>query len=103
MIKVSKVSLRKSPISKDRKQSYYLDFYPPIQHPVSGQPTRRYSLNLVLFTRTTGQDEKKTNEAVTIQARSEAARVTGMVVKGDYSFLGSSTGQEDLIANVRKG
>jgi integrase len=43
-----KVKLRTKPISGNRK-SLYLDFYPAIAHPVTGEPTRREFLGLYLF------------------------------------------------------
>lgn len=43
-----KVSLRQKSISKKRK-SLYLDFYPPIPHPETGEPTRREFLGLYIF------------------------------------------------------
>ena len=42
------VKLRTKAISGNR-QSFYLDFYPPIEHPETGKPTRREFLNLFLF------------------------------------------------------
>lgn len=44
----TKVTLREKPISKGRK-SLYLDFYPPIPHPETGEPTRREFLGLYIF------------------------------------------------------
>ena len=44
----TKVKLRDKKISKGRK-SLYLDFYPPIPHPETGEPTRREFLGLYLF------------------------------------------------------
>ena len=44
----TKVSLRKKKISKGRK-SLYLDFYPPIPHSETGEPTRREFLGLYIF------------------------------------------------------
>ncbi|MEP0134523.1 MAG: hypothetical protein ABJJ25_09210 [Eudoraea sp.] len=44
----TKVKLRQKSISKGRK-SLYLDFYPPIPHPETGEPTRREFLGLYLF------------------------------------------------------
>ena len=44
----TKVSLRQKKISKGRK-SLYLDFYPSISHPVTGEPTRREFLGLYIF------------------------------------------------------
>lgn len=44
----TKVSLRKKDISKGR-ESLYLDFYPPIPHPETGEPTRREFLGMYLY------------------------------------------------------
>ncbi|NCD43516.1 MAG: site-specific integrase, partial [Bacteroidia bacterium] len=41
----TKVTLRQKKISKGR-QSLYLDFYPAIPHPETGEPTRREFLGL---------------------------------------------------------
>jgi integrase len=43
-----KVSLRQKKISKGRK-SLYLDFYPPIPHPETSEPTRRQFLSFYIF------------------------------------------------------
>jgi len=43
-----KVKLRQKAISGNR-QSLYLDFYPAIPHPETGEPTRREFLNMYLF------------------------------------------------------
>jgi integrase len=44
----TKVTLRQKKISKGR-QSLYLDFYPAIPHPETGEPTRREFLGLYIF------------------------------------------------------
>jgi len=44
----TKVTLRQKKISKGRK-SLYLDFYPSIPHPETGEPTRREFLGLYIF------------------------------------------------------
>ncbi len=44
----TRVTLRQKSISKGRK-SLYLDFYPPIPHPETGEPTRREFLGLYIF------------------------------------------------------
>jgi len=46
-----KVKLRQKSISKGR-QSLYLDFYPAIPHPKTGEPTRREFLGLYIFDKT---------------------------------------------------
>ena len=43
----TKVTLRQKKISKGR-QSLYLDFYPAIPHPETGEPTRREFLGLYI-------------------------------------------------------
>ena len=45
-MKATKVFLRDKKISKGRK-SLYLDFYPPIKHPVTGKETRREFLDYI--------------------------------------------------------
>lgn len=44
----TKVTLRQKKISKGR-ESLYLDFYPAITHPETGEPTRREFLGLYIF------------------------------------------------------
>ncbi|WP_162415602.1 tyrosine-type recombinase/integrase [Cyclobacterium roseum] len=56
----TKVTLRKKKISKGR-QSLYLDFYPPIPHPDTGQPTRREFLGMYLFEKAKTPIDKQHN------------------------------------------
>ena len=55
-----KVTLRDKPISKGRK-SLYLDFYPPIPHPKTGEPTRREFLGLYTFEKPKTSTDKQHN------------------------------------------
>ena len=55
-----KVALRTKAISGNR-HSFYLDFYPAIQHPETGQPTRREFLGLYLFDKPKNQFDKTHN------------------------------------------
>lgn len=59
----TKVKLRKKPISKGRL-SLYLDFYPAIPHPESGEPTRREFLGLYILKSPKTIIEKQTNKEV---------------------------------------
>lgn len=52
-----KVKLRQKPISGNR-QALYLDFYPPIIDPVTGEKTRRDFLSLYLFDEVEHKEEK---------------------------------------------
>jgi len=55
-----KVTLRQKSISKGRK-SLYLDFYPPIPHHKTGEPTRREFLGLYIFEKPKGPFDKQHN------------------------------------------
>ncbi|WCM42695.1 site-specific integrase [Flavobacterium sp. CBA20B-1] len=62
----TKVSLREKKINNGRK-SLYLDFYPPIPHPKTGEPTRREFLGLYIFEKPkTPIDKQHNNETLKI-------------------------------------
>ncbi|HND95877.1 MAG TPA: phage integrase SAM-like domain-containing protein, partial [Chitinophagaceae bacterium] len=56
-----KVKLREKKISGNR-QSLYLDFYPAIPHPETGEPTRREFLGLYLFDKAKNPIDKQHNK-----------------------------------------
>ena len=56
-----KVKLRQKAISGNR-QSLYLDFYPAIPHPETGEPTRREFLRLYLFDKPKNPIDKQHNK-----------------------------------------
>jgi integrase len=56
-----KVKLREKKISGNR-QSLYLDFYPAIPHPKTGEPTRREFLGLYLFDKAKNPIDKQHNK-----------------------------------------
>ncbi|MBP8944369.1 MAG: site-specific integrase [Paludibacteraceae bacterium] len=56
----TKVTLRKKKISNGR-ESLYLDFYPAINNPATGKPTRREFLGLYIFDKPKTPIEKKHN------------------------------------------
>lgn len=55
-----KVKLRKKSITRNR-HSLYLDFYPAIPNPKTGEPTRREFLNMYLFDKTNSPIDKQHN------------------------------------------
>ena len=57
----TKVKLRQKKISGNR-QSLYLDFYPAIPHPKTGEPTRRAFLKLYLFDKAKSPIDKQHNK-----------------------------------------
>jgi len=56
-----KVKLREKKISGNR-QSLYLDFYPAIPHPETGEPTRREFLGMYLFDKAKNPIDKQHNK-----------------------------------------
>ena len=64
----TKVKLRSKQISGNR-QSLYLDFYPPIKHPVSAELTRREFLGLVVSNEIEHEEQKHLGENGKIQTR----------------------------------
>ena len=56
-----KVKLRQKKISGNR-QSLYLDFYPPVPNPETGEPTRREFLGLYLFDKAKNPIDKQNNK-----------------------------------------
>ena len=58
-----KVTVRKKAISKGRR-SLYLDFWPPIPHPVTGKSTRREFLGLYISDNPAGSEDHQHNEDV---------------------------------------
>jgi len=57
----TKVTLRQKPISGNR-HSLYLDFYPAIPHPKTGEPTRREFLGLYIFDKAKNPIDKQHNK-----------------------------------------
>lgn len=57
----TKVTLRQKAISGNR-QSLYLDFYPAIPHPETGEPTRREFLGLYLYDKAKNPIDKQHNK-----------------------------------------
>ncbi|RXR16346.1 site-specific integrase [Flavobacterium amnicola] len=62
-MKKIKVTLRKKAISNGR-QSLYLDFYPPIINPQTGNETRREFLKMYILTKTRNPIEKQQNDEI---------------------------------------
>lgn len=83
---MTKVSLRKKPISKAR-HSLYLDFYPPIPHPETGVLTRREFLGLYLFDKPKTTTDKDYNKETLDLAEGIRAQRQVDVQKEKYGFL----------------
>ena len=82
----TKVKLRQRAISGNR-QSLYLDFYPAIPHPETGEPTRREFLGLYLFDKPKNPFDKQSNKETLQLAENIRAKRTIEIQAGNYGFL----------------
>ena len=82
----TKVKLRQRAISGNR-QSLYLDFYPPIPHPETGEPTRREFLGLYLFDKPKNPFDKQSNNETKQLAENIRAKRQIEIQAGNYGFL----------------
>ncbi len=84
-----KVTLRQKPISGNRK-SLYLDFYPPIPHPETGQPTRRKFLGMYVF--------EKSKHPLDIQHNKEQLQLAEQIRRTNEKDLN----QNEALSNIEK-
>ncbi|MCK3686159.1 site-specific integrase [Maribellus sp. YY47] len=86
----TKVTLRQKEISKGRK-SLYLDFYPPIPHPETGEPTRREFLGLYIFKETTtgrnGKEKKVVLNPIDKQHNTDTLKIADSIRQKRENFL----------------
>lgn len=82
------VTLRtKLTTDKSRRLSLYLDFYPPIIHPGTGQRTRREFLKLYLFDKAQNPFEREHNKGVKLLAEKIWSKRSLEISNGEYGFL----------------
>ena len=86
---MTKVKLRKKQILGG-KESLYLDFYPPILHPVTQKNTRRQVLGLYIHAKVRTPLEKKHNIETLALAENIQAKRQIEVQNGHYEFLSES-------------
>ena len=82
----TKVKLRQRVIT-GKRQSLYLDFYPPIPHPETGEPTRREFLGLYLFDKPKNPFDKLSNKESKQLAENIRAKRQIEIQTGNYGFL----------------
>ena len=82
----TKVKLRQRAISGNR-QSLYLDFYPPITHPETSEPTRREFLGLYIFDKPKNKFDKESNKETKDLAENIRAKRQIEIQAGNYGFL----------------
>lgn len=84
-----KVTLRQKQISGNRK-SLYLDFYPPIPHPETGEPTRRKFLGMYIF--------EKSKHPLDIQHNKEQLQLAEQIRRTNEKELN----QNEALSNIEK-
>ncbi|PVY40849.1 site-specific recombinase XerD [Pontibacter virosus] len=98
---MTKVALRRKPISKERL-SLYLDFYPPIPHPDTGKLTRREFLGLFLFEKPKTQLEKHHNKETQALATNICAQRQLAIQNLNFGFLAKEKQKITLLDYYRK-
>ena len=87
-------------MSKGRK-SLYLDFYPPIIHPVTGKSTRREFLKLFLFERPKWEADRMHNKETMILAQNIRAQRQIHIQADNYKFLLPTHRKKDFLEYFR--
>lgn len=90
---MTKVFLREKKISNN-KLALYLDFYPPIQHPVTGKPTRREHLKLHIYARPKTETERDYNKETKMLGETIRSRRQIAIQAKDYNFLLNTDGED---------
>lgn len=95
-----KVFLREKKISNGRK-SLYLDFYPPIIQPATGNLTRREFLDLFIYEKPKIETEREHNKETKILAENIRAKRQLEIQAGNYGFFDKSKGKADFVKYFR--
>lgn len=94
---MTKVTLRSKPISKGRK-TLYLDFYPPIENPQTGKPTRREFLKLFIFDAPRKALDKDHNKETLALAENIRAQRQLAIQQQQYGFLSRAQRETCFVA-----
>jgi integrase len=93
---MTKVTLRMKRIS-GKRQSLYLDFYPPIPNPETGKLTRREFLGLYIFEKPKTPLDKQHNKETEALAENIRARRQIEIQNGQYGFLSDHKRNADFV------
>lgn len=96
-----KATLREKPL-KDGRKSLYLDFYPPINHPDTGQLTRREFLGLYVYEKPRLDLERRHNKETRLLGENICAQRQLSIQGGHYGFLKKNTANADILAWFKK-
>lgn len=96
-----KVTLREKTILNGRK-SLYLDFYPAIINPKSGEATRREFLGLYIYDKPRTELERQHNKETKLLGQNICAQRQLAIQKGLYGFLDKNAGSADFLGFFKK-
>lgn len=96
-----KVTLRFKEITGDR-HSLYLDFYPPIPHPDTGEDTRREFLKLYVYDKPKTPFDKEHNKETKALAQAIRAKRQIEIQNKQYGFLSQSSRDIDFVEYFRE-
>ena len=88
-------------MSKGRN-SLYLDFYPPIIHPVTGKSTRREFLKLFLFEKPKWEADRMHNKETMILAQNIRAQRQIHIQADNYKFFLPTHRKKDFLEYFRR-
>lgn len=86
-MKSSKVTLRKKLLTDGKRESLYLDFYPPIINPTTGRSTRREYLRIYTFVKPKDELDKLHNKNMLLRARKICSDRQNQIFNNDYGFM----------------
>lgn len=95
-----KVFLRDKKIS-DGRSTLYLDFYPPIAHPVTGKSTRREFLKLYTYDKPKTEAHRDHNKETRILAENIRAQRQIHIQAGNFGFMLISHRKSDFLQFFR--
>lgn len=93
---MTKVKLRKAPISKSR-HSLYLDYYPAIPNPKTGKTTRREFLKLYLLDNPKSPFDKQQNKETLALAEAIRSKRQVEIQNGSFGFMNREKANTNFI------
>ena len=97
----TKVTLRERPIRNGRI-SLYLDYYPPVRHPVTMNLTRREYLGIYLIEKPWNDVTRAYNEEMREKAEAIRCMRQTSVINDEFGFLDRNKLKEDALAFFKK-
>lgn len=93
---MAKVTLRQKPIS-DKRQSLFLDYYPPIKHPETGKLVRKEYLKLFLYDKPRSEFDRRHNKETLLLAESIKSRRQLEIQQQHYGFISDKQRNADFV------